>query len=327
MDRQKSLGVSALAGAPASASSFDRFDEIDASFNDYWRLMKPRVMSLVVFTALAGLVAAPLSVHPVIALASLLCVAIGAGASGALNMWWDADIDARMERTQSRPVPRGAVGADEALAVGVALAVLSVALLSLFANFTAAALLALTIAYYVFIYTMWLKRRTPQNIVIGGAAGAFPPMIGWAIATGGVSLEAIILFGIIFFWTPPHSWALALFRNNDYTAVGVPMMPVVAGDRETRRQIWLYSLVMAPMAMAPLLMDIGGPIYALVVGVATFRFVQLAWGLYRRDADAAAADRFRAEKKFFGYSIVYLFTVFSALMAEAAWRAVMAAAF
>ena len=322
MDRQKSPGAPVFAAAPASASSLGRFEETDASFNDYWRLMKPRVMSLVVFTALAGLVAAPSSIHPVIALASLLCVAIGAGASGALNMWWDADIDARMERTKTRPVPRGAVEADEALAVGVALSILSVALLSLFANLAAAALLALTIAYYVFIYTMWLKRRTPQNIVIGGAAGAFPPMIGWAIATGSVGIEALLLFGIIFFWTPPHSWALALFRNTDYAAVGVPMMPVAAGDRETRRQIWVYSLVMAPVAMAPMLTPIGGPIYGLVAGAATVRFLQLAWGLYRRNADEAAEDRFRAEKKFFGYSIVYLFTVFSALMAEAAWRAI-----
>ncbi|MEO1120831.1 MAG: heme o synthase [Pseudomonadota bacterium] len=299
-----------------------RADAPEAEARDYWLLLKPRVMSLVIFTACVGLLAAPHGVHPVIAIASLLCVAVGAGASGALNMWWDADIDAEMERTRKRPVPAGRISAEEALWVGAALSVLSVALLSVFANAAAAALLALTIAFYLFVYTMWLKRSTPHNVVIGGAAGAFPPMIGWCIATGGIGVEALIMFGIIFMWTPPHSWALALFRNDDYTRVGVPMLPVAAGETETRRQIFIYSVLMAPVAMAPLFTPIAGPLYGLVAGVLTLRFLQLAYGLYRRTDAEAAADNRRAEKKFFGFSILYLFGVFLALLVEAVWRAI-----
>ncbi|MEL6280305.1 MAG: heme o synthase [Pseudomonadota bacterium] len=299
-----------------------RADAPEAEARDYWLLLKPRVMSLVIFTACVGLLAAPHGVHPVIAIASLLCVAVGAGASGALNMWWDADIDAEMERTRKRPVPAGRISAEEALWVGAALSVLSVALLSVFANAAAAALLALTIAFYLFVYTMWLKRSTPHNVVIGGAAGAFPPMIGWCIATGGIGVEALIMFGIIFMWTPPHSWALALFRNDDYTRVGVPMLPVAAGETETRRQIFIYSVLMAPVVMAPLFTPIAGPLYGLVAGVLTLRFLQLAYGLYRRTDAEAAADNRRAEKKFFGFSILYLFGVFLALLVEAVWRAI-----
>ena len=215
--------------------------------------MKPRVMSLVVFTALVGMVLAPEQPHPVLAVIALLCIAVGAGASGALNMWYDADIDARMQRTAGRPIPRGRVTPDEALTFGTVLAIGSVATLGLIVNWVAGALLAFTIAFYVFVYTMWLKRRTPQNIVIGGAAGAFPPMIGWAAATGSVSIESIVLFLIIFMWTPPHFWALALYRARDYERAGVPMLPVVAGPDETRKQIVIYSALLVPLALLPAL--------------------------------------------------------------------------
>ena len=221
--------------------------------------MKPRVMSLVVFTALVGLIAAPGQLHPLLAVIALLAIAVGAGAAGALNMWYDADIDARMARTAARPIPRGHVTADEALTFGTVLAIGSVLTLGVLVNWAAGALLALTIGFYVFVYTMWLKRRTPQNIVIGGAAGAFPPMIGWAAVTGGVSLESILLFLIIFMWTPPHFWALALYRARDYERAGVPMLPVVAGAAETRRQIVLYSVLLVPLATTPALIGLGEP--------------------------------------------------------------------
>ncbi|MEL6316452.1 MAG: heme o synthase, partial [Pseudomonadota bacterium] len=265
------------AGAPTTAAA-------DAEVRDYWALLNPRVMSRVIFTALVGLLAAPIAPHPLVAFAGLLCVAVGAGASGALNMWWDADIDAVMERTRKRPVPAGRVEADEALWFGLGLSVLSVALLTIFAGPVAGGLLAATIAFYVVVYTMWLKRTTPQNIVIGGLAGATPPMIGWAIATGGISVEPLILTLVIFLWTPPHSWALALFRRNDYAAVGVPMLPVSAGEAETRRQILIYALALAPAALAPAATAIGGPVYLAAAGLATARWVQLALRLRRRGA-------------------------------------------
>ena len=233
----------------------------EPQFGDYVELLKPRVMRLVVFTAIVGLAAAPTHVHPVIAFASVVCIAVGAGAAGALNMWWDRDIDAQMARTAGRPIPTGRVEAGEALAIGVALSGFSVVMLALFANLFAAGLLAFTIFFYAVVYSMWLKRATPQNIVIGGAAGAFPPMIGWAVATGGVSLESVAMFAVIFLWTPPHFWALALFRNEDYTRVGVPMLPVVAGDRVTRNHILGYALVLAVVAILPAFSGIGGPIY------------------------------------------------------------------
>jgi protoheme IX farnesyltransferase len=280
---------------------------------DYAALLKPRVMFLVVFTALVGLVAAPGIMHPVLAIAALACIAVGAGASGALNMWFDADIDARMARTAARPVPRGAVTPDEALGFGVVLAVGSVLCLGLMANWLAAALLALTIAFYVFVYTMWLKRTTPQNIVIGGAAGAVPPMIGWAAATGTVSLEPFVLFLIIFMWTPPHFWALALIRARDYERAGVPMLPVTHGPDETRRQILIYSLILAPLGMAPALLGLGGMLYTIMASILGAFFVVFAVDCYReREGEAAE----RAAKHLFAYSVLYLFLLFAVLLVE-----------
>jgi protoheme IX farnesyltransferase len=283
-----------------------------ARAGDFLALLKPRVMSLVVFTGLAGIVVAPGTIHPVLAITALLCIAVGAGAAGCLNMWYDADIDARMERTIGRPVPSGRVEPGEALGFGMVLAAGSVIVMGLAVNLASAALLALTIAFYVVVYTMWLKRRTPQNIVIGGAAGAFPPMIGWAAVTGGVSLESVVLFLIVFFWTPPHFWALALFRSADYARAGVPMLPVVAGDRETRRQILIYSLILAPLAVAPWAMGAAGLVYAVPTALLGLGFVWLAVKVVREPASA----NYRAAKQLFGYSILYLFLVFALLMAE-----------
>ena len=280
---------------------------------DYIALMKPRVMFLVVFTALVGLVAAPEGLHPVLALASLICIAAGAGASGALNMWFDADIDARMARTAARPVPRGHVTPEEARSFGAVLAVGSIVCLGVMANWLAAALLAFTIGFYVFVYTMWLKRTTPQNIVIVGAAGALPPMIGWAAATGGISLESFVLFLIIFVWTPPHFWALALLRTGDYAKAGVPMLPVVAGAGATRAQILIYSLILAPLGMAPAIIGLGGALYAAAAAVLGAIFVVMAFDCYRK-REGEAADR--AAKNLFGYSVLYLFLLFAVLLVE-----------
>jgi protoheme IX farnesyltransferase len=285
----------------------------EPSVADFLELMKPRVMSLVVFTALTGMVVAPGGLHPVLALIALIAITVGAGASGALNMWYDADIDARMARTAARPIPRGRVTADEALTFGVVLSVGSVLTLGVLVNWVAGALLALTILYYVFFYTMWLKRRTPQNIVIGGAAGSFPPMIGWAAVTGSVGLESVLLFLIIFMWTPPHFWALALYRCRDYERAGVPMLPVVAGLRETRRQILVYSLLLTPLAVMPAVIGLGGAAYAVTSVVLGIIFVGLAVNVWRvtegREADQAA-------RKLFGFSILYLFLLFAVLLAE-----------
>ena len=289
----------------------------EAGFGDYLELLKPRVMRLVVFTALVGLATAPLAVHPVIAFASLVCIAVGAGASGALNMWWDWDIDAVMRRTAGRPIPSGRVGRDEALAIGLTLAAFAVVMLALFANPIAAGLLAFTIFFYAVVYSMWLKRSTPQNIVIGGAAGAFPPMIGWAVATGGISTESVLMFLVIFLWTPPHFWALALFRNEDFVRAGLPMLPVTAGDRATRNQILGYSLAVTPVALALGVSEVGGPVYLAGAIVLSTLFLGGAWRLWRRDEARALADRHRAEKRFFGFSIVYMFLVFGLLLAEA----------
>jgi protoheme IX farnesyltransferase len=283
------------------------------SVGDFIALMKPRVMSLVVFTALTGLVAAPGHLHPALAVIALICIAAGAGASGALNMWYDADIDARMQRTAARPIPRGRVTADEALTFGVVLAIGSVLTLGVLVNWGAGALLALTIAFYIFVYTMWLKRRTPQNIVIGGAAGAFPPMIGWAAVTGSVTIESILLFLIIFMWTPPHFWALALYRCRDYERVGVPMLPVVAGRLETRRQIVIYSAILVPLALLPSVIGFGGVLYggtAIVFGAV---FMGLALKIWRVEDDGEVDQTAR---QLFKFSILYLFLLFAALLAE-----------
>jgi heme o synthase len=297
------------------AARFDaeRLEPSVAGVEDYFALMKPRVMSLVVFTALVGLMVAPVHVHPVIGFASLLCIAIGAGAAGALNMWYDADIDAVMRRTLDRPVPAGRIMPGEALAFGMTLAVGSVLVLGLVANWSAAALLAFTIFFYVVIYTIWLKRTTPQNIVIGGAAGAFPPMIGWASATGGTGIEPILLFLIIFFWTPPHFWALSLCRTEDYARAGIPMLPVVAGEDETRRQILLYSLVLVPVGAAPWLCGYVGAMFGVTAVVAGLLMVWLAW---RVMAPGDKRSRERAAMRLFAFSILYLFVLFALLLVD-----------
>ena len=285
----------------------------EASVGDYVALMKPRVMSLVVFTALVGLMVAPGHLHPVLGFAALLCIAIGAGAAGALNMWFDADVDAVMSRTASRPIPAGRVLPQEALGFGMTLAVGSVAVLGLVANWLAAGLLAFTIFFYVAIYTAWLKRSTPQNIVIGGAAGAFPPMIGWAAATGAIGLESILMFLIIFFWTPPHFWALSLWRTQDYARAGIPMLPVVAGPAETRRQILIYALALVPVGAAPWLFGYAGLIYGITAVAAGAAMAHLALQLYRF-GDTPAGDR--AAKRLFGLSILYLFLLFAVLLID-----------
>jgi len=284
-----------------------------AGVEDYLALMKPRVMSLVVFTALVGLLVAPGSVHPVIGFTALLCIAVGAGASGALNMWYDADIDAIMTRTARRPIPAGRVLPGEALGFGLTLSVGSVLVLGLLVNVLAAALLAMTIAFYVLVYTMWLKRATPQNIVIGGAAGAFPPMIGWAAVTGGLTIEPLLLFLIIFLWTPPHFWALALLKSDDYARAGVPMLPVVAGPDETRRQILLYTLVLAPVGLTPTLLGYAGLVYGAVACLCGAAMLMLAWRVYRDRSGPAAAT---AAKKLFAFSLLYVFVLFAALLVD-----------
>jgi protoheme IX farnesyltransferase len=287
--------------------------EGSGTVGDYFALLKPRVMSLVIFTALAGIVAAPGQLHPWLAAMALLSIAMGAGAAGALNMWYDADIDAGMRRTASRPVPRGVILPGEALGFGLMLAVASIVMLGLFVNWTAAALLAFTIFFYAAVYTAWLKRRTPQNIVIGGAAGALPPVIGWASVTGGVDVSSIALFLVIFLWTPPHFWALALRSTDDYERVGVPMLPVVAGIDETRWQILLYSLILVPAAFLPALLGTAGSLYVAVAAAFGAGFLWYAFEVYRRREEPDAST---AAKRLFGFSILYLFSIFAALIAE-----------
>jgi protoheme IX farnesyltransferase len=281
-----------------------------AGVGDYFELMKPRVMSLVVFTAFVGLLVAPGHIHPVIGFTALLCIAVGAGAAGALNMWYDADIDGRMARTAARPIPAGRIMPGEALAFGLTLATFAVTVLGLLVNVLAAALLALTIAFYVVVYTMWLKRTTPQNIVIGGAAGALPPVIGWAAVTGGFALEPLLLFLIIFLWTPPHFWALSLYRTEDYKRAGIPMLPVVSGAAETRRQILLYTLILAPLGVAPWLLGYAGPLYGLVALATGGIMIALALRV-RAERQGHAAS-----KQLFGFSILYLFLLFASLLAD-----------
>ncbi|MEP3639909.1 MAG: heme o synthase [Paracoccaceae bacterium] len=289
----------------------------DAELGDYFALLKPRVMSLVVFTALVGLMAAPGALHPVEAFCAVLFIAIGAGASGALNMWWDADIDHIMTRTQKRPIPAGKIQPGEALGLGVALSGLSVIMLGLATNLLAAGLLAFTIFFYAVVYSMWLKRSTPQNIVIGGAAGAFPPMIGWVAVTGSVSIEAWLMFALIFMWTPPHFWALALFMNSDYDDAGVPMLTVTHGRKVTRLHILVYTLLLAGLAVAAAFTGIGGPIYLFTAVVLNALFVKGAIDIWRRTEDQAEADSYAVERSFFKLSLLYLFLHFGAIAIEA----------
>lgn len=282
-----------------------------ASVRDYVALLKPRVMSLVVFTGFVGLAIAPGDIHPVLAAIAVLCIAVGAGASGAINMWYDRDIDAVMGRTDKRPIPAGRVDADEALAFGIVLAGFSVLVMALAVNWLAAALLAATIGFYVFVYTMWLKRRTPQNIVIGGAAGAVPPVIGWAAVTGDVTWLPLVLFAVIFMWTPPHFWALALWKRGEYADAGVPMLPVVSGARATRLQIVAYSVLMAALAMVPWAMGATTAVYGIPAAVLGGLFVIGAVQILR-----AEEDDMKPAKMLFGYSILYLFALFGALLAD-----------
>ncbi len=284
-----------------------------ATVGDYLALLEPRVMSLVVFTALVGMIAAPGTLHPVLAFIALLSIAVGAGASGALNMWYDADIDKEMARTAARPIPRGNITEQEALAFGTFLSVISCVMLGLLVNWVAGGLLAFTIAFYIFVYTMWLKRRTPYNIVIGGAAGAFPPMIGWAAVTGTVSLESIVMFLIIFMWTPPHTWALALYRRRDYERVRVPMLPVASGEAETRRQIMLYSLALVPIAILPAFIGMAGVTYGVVSVVLGGGFL---WHARRVQTTTEGREADNVARSMFKFSILYLFVLFATLLGE-----------
>jgi protoheme IX farnesyltransferase len=292
----------------------------EAGFGDYVQLLKPRVMSLVVFTALVGLLVAPVGLHPVEGFAAILFIALGAGASGALNMWWDADIDAVMKRTARRPVPSGRVEAGEALAIGLALSGISVVMLALATNLLAAALLAFTIFFYAVVYSIWLKRLTPQNIVIGGAAGAFPPMIGWVAATGSIGIEAILMFALIFMWTPPHFWALALFMKEDYHTAGVPMLTVTHGRKATRVHILVYTALLVPVAVGAALTQIGGPLTLAVAVALNAWFMLGAFRIWRRDEAMAEADKYAVEKAFFRFSLLYLFLHFAAFLVEAALK-------
>jgi protoheme IX farnesyltransferase len=308
-------GISAVDHVPRANSRVTTHSVNEALARDYFDLMKPRVMSLVVFTALVGLVVAPAHVHPVIGFTALLCIAVGAGAAGALNMWFDADIDALMMRTARRPIPRGRIQPTDALRFGLTLAVGAVIVLGLLVNFLAAALLAFTIFFYVVVYTMWLKRLTPHNIVIGGVAGAFPPVIGWVAATGSIGMEPMLLFVIIFLWTPPHFWALSLFRFDDYARAGVPMLPVVSGKGKTRRQILIYSLLLAPTAVLPWPLGFAGATYG-VVAVATGAVMVLLALQVLMAGDVGE----RPARRLFAFSILYLFMLFAVLLVEQGLR-------
>ena len=287
---------------------------LPAEWRDFLALTKPRVMTLVVFTGLCGLLAAPVHIHPILAFTAILCIAVGAGASGALNMWYEADLDARMKRTRGRPLPAGRMDRQSALHFGVALGVGSVVLMGLAINLLAAVILAVSILFYVLVYTVWLKRRTPQNIVIGGAAGAFPPLIGWAAATGRIELLPLLLFLLIFLWTPPHFWALSLFVRTDYAAAGVPMLPVVAGIQTTRRQVLIYTLPMAAAAVAPWPLGLTGAIYGVTASLLTAWFAILAVRVaVSRETDQALM---KPERALFKFSILYLFVLFGALVID-----------
>ncbi|MEK9645647.1 MAG: heme o synthase [Alphaproteobacteria bacterium] len=296
--------ITATGGVAAAASLPE-----DTAVGDFIALLKPRVMSLVVFTGFAGVIVAPGEIHPVIAAIAILCIAIATGASGAINMWYERDLDARMERTRDRPLPAGRMTPETALAFGIILAAGSVTVMALGVNWVAAALLAMAIGFYVFVYTIWLKRRTPQNIVIGGAAGAFPPMIGWAAVTGDISLGGIALFALIFVWTPPHFWALALYKCGDYEKAGVPMLPVVAGERETKKQILLYTVLMIAVSLTPWMLGTASWVWGGFAAVLGAIFLTMAVQVWRGEGD-------RAPKRLFAYSILYLFLLFSGLIAD-----------
>jgi protoheme IX farnesyltransferase len=287
---------------------------LPADWRDFVALTKPRVMTLVVFTGLCGMLAAPVLIDPILGFTAILCIALGAGAAGALNQWYEADLDSKMKRTQGRPLPAGRMERGSALHFGVGLAAFSVILMGLANNVVAAGILAVSILFYVLIYTVWLKRRTPQNIVIGGAAGAFPPLIGWAAATGDVATLPLLLFVLVFLWTPPHFWALALFMKTDYAAAGVPMLPVVAGERATRTQIGLYTIPMAAAAIAPWALGLTGAIYGWVAVATTAVFAAMVVQVATRRTQPD--DTMRPEKRLFAYSILYLFILFGALVAD-----------
>ena len=318
--------------AASSGAAFNPSGLSLAEPSDFFALMKPRVMSLVIFTAWAGMVCAPGSLPLWSAIASIICIAAGAGASGALNMWYDADIDAQMSRTKKRPLPQGKMAPRAALGFGMAISAASVWMLYIASNIIAAGLLAFTIFFYLVIYTMWLKRSTPQNIVIGGAAGAFPPMIGWAAVTGDITVNSVLLFMIIFIWTPPHFWALALYKTGDYEKVGIPMMPNVRGPKSTRNQILVYSVLLAITAIAPIFTGLAGPIYAVFSIALNMGFLALAFKVWRSRAGeiadsadeaslyaVAAGDR--AARNLFAFSIIYLFVIFGVLAAESLLQA------
>lgn len=299
--------------APNHSTDMPEIGLSEATAADYVSLLKPRVMSLVVFTGFVGLLAAPVTINPFIGIVAILCIALGAGASGSLNMWYDADIDAVMKRTINRAVPAGRIRPGDALGFGLVLSILSVAVLGLIVNWLAAGLLAFTIFFYSVVYTMWLKRSTPQNIVIGGASGAFPPLVGWAAATGSLSLEPIILFAIIFLWTPPHFWALALYKCEDYGRAGIPMMPNVAGELSTRRQMFAYTLIVAPVGVLPYLLGYVSIGYGIVSALLGIGFLYYAWGVLRMSPD----DRvMKPAKSMFGFSLLYLFGIFATYLLD-----------
>ncbi|MEO1730064.1 MAG: heme o synthase [Pseudomonadota bacterium] len=308
----------------ASASQIEAA-VLPAEWRDFFALTKPRVMTLVIFTAICGLLSAPGSIHPVLGFTAVLAIAMGAGGSAVLNQWWEADIDAGMKRTSSRPLPAGRVNREDARDFGLFLSGVSVFLMGVAIGWLAAALLLCAIIYYAVIYTIWLKPRTPQNIVIGGGAGAFPPLIGWVAVTGEVTAMPVLLFAIIFFWTPPHFWALALFVKTDYAKVGIPMLPVVAGERVTRNHIWVYTLLLAPLAIAPWLIGSTSWIYGSVAVVLSALFIALAIPVARRNAimgpKEEGGDPMREEIRLFKYSIVYLFVLFAALVADRMFEA------
>jgi len=288
---------------------------LPAEWRDFFALTKPRVMSLVIFTGLCGLLAAPVPIHPVLGFTAILCIALGAGGAAALNQWWEADLDAGMKRTRGRPLPAGRMDRTSARDFGIGLSAGSVLVMGLAIGWLAAAILAVSIVYYAVIYTIWLKPRTPQNIVIGGGAGAFPPLIGWVAATGDITLMPVVLFAIIFMWTPPHFWALALFVQSDYAKVGIPMMPVVAGEVSTRRQIAIYAALLLPLTLVPWLIGGAGVVYGIAAAVLSTVFLALSVrvGLRRR---TGPDDTMGPEKQLFAYSVIYLFALFAALVAD-----------